>query len=710
MRRYWTELLISALYLILTLIMLYPFSVLKMGSQLIGDGGDNFQGLWNLWWVKQSTLSLSNPYITHSIFYPQGADLSVHSLSPAAGFLTIPFQLTLGLVFSYNLLVVLSFVLGGYGAFRLAYHVTSDKKASFFAGLVFGFSSYHFARAFGHLNLVSIQWIPFYVLFLLKMRNEKSLKNIFYAVAFLVLTGLMADLQYIVFLGLFTLFYVGKELIVNREKITKFLMRLGIMVIISSAILLLFLAPLIYGWFTGKYAYATNPASDSVALSADLLSFFTPSPLNPFFGKYSAGIVSNFSTSMFPIEGIVYIGYTVLALAIYAAIKLRKRARFWLLGSLVFMILSLGPTLHILGSSEFTSLHVSVPLPELILVYVVPIFRVPSRIILMATLCLAVVSAIGLKHVNKLIATHKKGKLVSVIFVIFLSATLVAECNMVPFPVVEDTSVPSFYYQLAKMDGTFSVLDLPQNYVANNRYMYYSTVSGKPLFEGSISRLSPANIQQVAAVPIISQTDSVVNGKGLMTPTDIILQDLNLTNLNAFQIFNVKYVILHKYLMSNAASELIAAYLSSIVGSPVYSDEKTVVFEIPQATLHGPFAYLTDGWWNTEERNGFPTRWMGNNGTVEVLSPSALNCNLSFYVGTDNADKTLKVFLNNEPIGEFQVSTTAVSHISLNVSLKNGANELSLYSEQSFIPANVGGSPSDTRRLSVYVQNVEISS
>ena len=79
-------------------------------------------------------------------------------------------------------------------------------------------------------------------------------------------------------------------------------------------------------------------------------------------------------------------------------------------------------------------------------------------------------------------------KVVGLLFLVFLSGAFLAEVNMLPFPVVENTSVPAFYSDLAKMNGTFSVLDLPQNYWANNRYMYYGTVSGKPLVGGSISR------------------------------------------------------------------------------------------------------------------------------------------------------------------------------------------------------------------------------
>ena len=39
-------------------------------------------------------------------------------------------------------------------------------------GFVFGFSPYHFAHLIGHMNLSSLQWIPFYVLLLLKALDK----------------------------------------------------------------------------------------------------------------------------------------------------------------------------------------------------------------------------------------------------------------------------------------------------------------------------------------------------------------------------------------------------------------------------------------------------------------------------------------------------------------------------------------------------------
>ncbi len=699
------ELFVLLVYFILTLIMLYPFSVLEMNTQLLGDGGDTFQGLWDLWWVKQSVLSLSNPFETNHIFYPIGTDLYVHSLSPAAGFFTIPFQLTFGLVFSYNLLIILSFVLAGYGAYRLSYYITGDKKAAFFSGLAFGFSAYHFARGWGHMNLVSIQWIPFYVLFLLKMRKDPSLKNVLFAVFFLVLTALMADLQYIVFLGMFTAILLIYDLLFNREHFWRFFMKLGIMTAVFLGIMVLIIGPFFYGMLTGEYAYAKSPGFESVLFSADLLGFFVPSSLNLFFGQYSQGIISQFSTS--GIESIVYIGYTVLALAIFATVKKWKEAKLWLLGTFVFMILSLGPILHVLGETRFTSLNVNIALPELVLLSTVPILRVPSRFVLIATLCLAVLAAISLKHINTWFTKLKRGKILSLIFLICLSGAFLAEVNMVPYPVVEDAAVSPFYSELAKMEGTFAVLDLPQSYGDNNRYMYYSTVSEKPIICGTTSRIDPDIVQFLQAFPVIGQMEYARCYGNVTGWSDILVQDVNTANLNSFYYFNVGYVVLHRDLANETAFRHMDAYLRVLLGEPVFSDEQITAFSTEANSAPGTFALLKSGWWNIELRDGLPTRWTDGNGVFTVVSPTKQNYRISFFVGTDIEDKTMQVFLNDGLIDEHHVPTTERSIISFSVLLEEGFNQLSLYSER-FSPINVTDSL-DPRCLGVYIQNVEIS-
>jgi hypothetical protein len=705
--KFGSDLFVLALFLVLTLILLYPFSVLNMNTRLIGfDGGDTYQNLWNLWWVKHSVLSFANPYTTNFIFYPIGADLYVHSLSPVAGLFSIPFQLTLGLIFSYNLLVILSFVLAGYGAYKLANYVTADKKASFFAGLVFGFSAYHFARAWGHLNLVSIQWIPFYILFLLKMRKEPSMKNVFLAMFFLTLSAFWADFHYAVFLGLFTFLLLIYDVLFNRKQIRKFLIRLGIMFAVFLGLLALLVGPLFYGMLTGKYSYAWPSPSGTVSLSADLLGFFIPSNLN-IFGKYAQGTISPFSLA--GIESVVYIGYTVLALAFFAAFKLWKKAKVWLVSTFVFLILSLGPVLNVFGRNVFTSFNVNIPLPGLLWFSYLPIPRAPSRFIVMAMLCLAILAAMALTNINTWFAKLKPGKTMGYLFLILLSVAFLAEVNMMPFPVVEKTSVPAFYSDLAKMNGTFGVLDLPQTYDANNRYMYYGTVSEKPLVGGSISRVPPSGLIFLQDFPVTGQMDYAEKGGLPANWTDILYQEVNETNRNSFHYFNAKYVILHKDMISGDAFWQMKIYLTGLLGQPVFADERIFAFSTNAAQLGSSFAFLKNGWWDLENWNGLSTRWMNGKGSIGFVSQSSQYYDLSFFAFTSVESKNLKVFLNGVEVGGFKVSVNTFSPITLNgLHFREGLNELVFYSEQSFVPAHVFANNTDTRDFSIAFQNVSI--
>jgi hypothetical protein len=502
------------------------------------------------------------------------------------------------------------------------------------------------------------------------------------------------------------LMILGHDLLFNKKPNKQFLKRLGVMTLIFLGLVMLIMAPFFSGILAGKYIF-TAVSNQSSLYSADLLGFFTPNALNLFFGKFTRGIIFHFSTS--GIESVVYIGYAVFALSLFATIKLWKRVKFWLIGALVFMILSLGPTLHVFGISSFSHLQVTFPLPEFLLLYIVPFFRAPARFIPMAMLCLAVLSAITLKNLNNWFSKFKLQKVIGLLFLVIISTSFLVEVNMLPFPVFENTRVPTFYADLSKMNDTFSVLDLPQNYEANNRYMYYSTVSEKPLVEGSISRISPNNVQFLKVFPVINLTDRVENGEEVTNGPDIFLYNENITNLVSFQLFNVRYVILHKDMLSFVAFEKMNAYLNDLLGQPVFYDERMVAFNTNVTKLHNFSAFFSNGWWKPENWSGTPTRWMDGRGSVEVLSSSARYYNLSFSAETIINSKLLKVFLNGKEVGSFEISANIFSSISINnLCFKEGVNELLFSSDQTFVPAKLQVN-ADTRQLSIAFQKVSFS-
>ena len=158
-------------YLLLTLGLTYPL-VTQFGRAIPGDGFDGWQNYWNLWWIKTAVLEQhTHPWFTHLLYYPTGVGLLFHTLNAFNGFITLPIQLAFGLLPAYNAAVLFSFTLGGLGAYLLARYILgpgSSHLAAFAAGVIFTFSPFHIAHLLGHMQVISLEWIPFYALYLLK--------------------------------------------------------------------------------------------------------------------------------------------------------------------------------------------------------------------------------------------------------------------------------------------------------------------------------------------------------------------------------------------------------------------------------------------------------------------------------------------------------------------------------------------------------------
>ena len=183
-RRWPLHLGVLLVYGLLALALTYPLAA-HLGSHVPGNGVDDPPLTWNLWWVPTALLEMgTNPFQCDYLFYPLGINLSLYTLTVLNGLLSIPLQAVLPLVAGSNLLLLSSFVLGGYGAFLLALEVVRRGVAiagyvpAFAAGLIYAFSSSKlFYAALGQWNIASSQWIPFYVLALvLFARRPRGLR------------------------------------------------------------------------------------------------------------------------------------------------------------------------------------------------------------------------------------------------------------------------------------------------------------------------------------------------------------------------------------------------------------------------------------------------------------------------------------------------------------------------------------------------------
>jgi hypothetical protein len=150
-------------YLCLAIVTTHPLW-LHLAEAVPGDIGDPLLNTWILAWDTHALLTDPLHLFDANIFYPLPHTLaySEHLLSTAA--LSLPLGLISGEpVVAYNLSLLLSFPLAGLGMYLLVLRWTSWRQAAFLAGLAFAFAPYRLA-SIAHLQLLSIQWLPFSLL------------------------------------------------------------------------------------------------------------------------------------------------------------------------------------------------------------------------------------------------------------------------------------------------------------------------------------------------------------------------------------------------------------------------------------------------------------------------------------------------------------------------------------------------------------------
>ncbi|MDQ3929940.1 MAG: hypothetical protein M3328_12450, partial [Chloroflexota bacterium] len=319
----WQHLLVLGGYAVLTIALTWPVAA-KLFTEVPG-GGDAWQHIWNLWWVKQALLvEHTNPYHTNLLYYPEGVSLYFHTLVLTAGLVGIPLQLFgFNLIATYNLVLLSTFVLAGYGMYLLCMYLTRHAWASFVGGIVFAFSPYHLAHMSGHMNLASLQWLPFYVLALLKSFESGAIWNrqvralsdeqassglnshaksaLIWSIAAGALLALNAytDWLYLIFLVLFTGLFAAWKLLVPSER-----RRLGAGVwswveagtrfAIMGAVFLVLSAPIFFPTLAeATRGYAQQPPFEVLVYSADVTSAITPSELHPMWGAAIKEQVNN---------------------------------------------------------------------------------------------------------------------------------------------------------------------------------------------------------------------------------------------------------------------------------------------------------------------------------------------------------------------------------------------------------------------------------
>jgi hypothetical protein len=678
---------VLAAYVLLALAMTWPLARV-LGTAIPGDSFDGWQNVWNLWWMREAWLvQHSSAYFTPLLHAPTGADLRFQTMAPFNGLATLPIQLTAGLLPAYNAAVLLSFVLGGYGAYLLALYALrewgrqGDKEtrkqgkdigyasfsihrssfivpsAAFLAGVIFAFSPYHFAHTLGHLQLIALQWIPFYVLFLLRGldRQEKSSRRLMAdgrlqpsqdtsgasrftfhawrpmaadalkAGLFLILVGLV-DWYYVMYCLLFTGFALAVYL-VRRQLTWRGIGVAGGAVAFFALALSPLLLPMIQAARTWSGSSLLRGYQETVALSADLLAFVTPQIFHPLWGDWALQASARFTAT--PSEYTVFAGWTVLVLCgiVLLATRTRRtdspdhpadgpnasmaagqaaqdcqsslstRPGLYLLSAAFFALLALGPALKINGQTALLPGGGEIPLPYGLLYEFVPFVKLSrsvSRMDVMVMLFLGVGAAFGVVVLVEWVLGRLGNW--SIGRWVGMAAPLLA-IGLVLFEFW-----PSPY--------PVSPPDTPG---------WYQTLATDTT-DGAVLNL-PANYERPWY--LLYQT---VHGKRLATGyvtrddpatlrerapvlshfwflgPDIHTQDFDLARQGMevlHDLLGVRWVVLDRYKMPGGPErEVTDAYAQTIFAgqTPLYEDERITVYAVPEPAQRGPYLILGVGW------------------------------------------------------------------------------------------------------------------
>jgi len=476
----------AALYFAAFAALTYPL-LFSFSSRFFTDGGDGLQNVWNLWWVNRAVLSFQSPWYTSYLHYPFGVSLFGHTLNAFNGFLGIVLLRLFSVVQTHNLIVILAFVLGGVNAFLLCRYVTGAYWPSLVGGAIFTFSSYHFAHAQGHLNLVSIEWIPLFLLLWYRLFEKPTVK-IGIAAGITLFLVLLCDYYYLLYSAMAGALIAAWIIIVtNGRPLRTQMAYYGRALVAFTSTCIVTCGPLVLGLI---FLNARDPfigAHTESEFSLDLPALVIPG------GRWRFADLTKAYWSRLPgnvNESSVDLGVSVVILLVYAWFNRSRlggnKLTLWYLIAATFGVLSLGPTLHVWGQAW------PVPLPYRLFRLLIPPLRlagVPVRMVVMVFLSGGVIAA----HALKLLQSEARSRRVAAGLILLLMVT-----EYLPYAIPQTPpDVPNYVIELKSKPGRGAVLDLASQF---GSALYYETVYDKPAAFGYISRVPSSVIRKDAVL------------------------------------------------------------------------------------------------------------------------------------------------------------------------------------------------------------------
>ncbi len=483
---------------------------------------DEYTFIWSMWWFKHSLLDRhSTPFYSPAIFYPLGMELLLYSYNLLAAILALPLGVAVGWPFASNLTLLYNIVVSAWGAYWLALWLLRGRPgarwAALIAGIVFAFSSNRGVYlALGHYNIQNIHFLPFFVLYLLRLVERPTRRDSILTALFAA-WGLLVDVQFAVFMAFLALCLLlarpWRDLLFHpwpdRERWQALFMAALLAVVFTFP----YLWPTVRAFLAADYLL--RGWGDALNLSADLVGWFTPTALHPLWGPNWPAYLRAVQEGTAPFRDVntVFLGYATAALALIGAVILWRRQRGWVAAAGLAAVFTLGPLLQVRGRYvfDFDGLQTSIPLPFLLLHYL-PLVkgnRVANRWSLVLILALAILAAWAVAWLWSCARRWRRRTRLAQGLVVVLAGVILGEHAVIPLPLT-DARIPAVIRTLAAQPEG-AVLPIPMGWrnsfgvlgFEDTRAQYYMTAHGKPILSGNTSRNPSIKFAYFARLPLV---------------------------------------------------------------------------------------------------------------------------------------------------------------------------------------------------------------